>query len=119
MAQPGLVEFVPGQGLVFVQEAYGMSIHLVSTSNEAFSGLSVKLLNLAGREFHYTTPFTEVAPHEEKRFTVYVPPEALDGFSKVRLTFQDANGRWWERTNGEPVRELRGKDRPKSPEVAS
>jgi hypothetical protein len=93
----GVAERISRPGSVFVVETYGMTNHLVSTSNEASYGLSVMLINPAGRECRYQTTFNEIAPHEEVRFTVHVAPEALDGFTKVRLTFQDANGRW-ERT---------------------
>jgi hypothetical protein len=113
MVMPGLVTFVPGQGAVFVAEAHYAGIRLVSTSDEAFSGLRVKLITSERGEIAFPTSFTEIGPHEDKKFTIYFPPGQLSGYMKVHLTFQDANGRWWERTNGEPVRELRGRNRPR------
>lgn len=86
---------------------YWATVRLVSTSDETFSGLRTWLVMEDGREVYFTLGFNEMAPHEDKLQTCYFWPGEITGQMKVRLQFQDANGRWWERINGTPVRQLR------------
>jgi hypothetical protein len=80
------------------------TVRLVSTSDEAFSDVTAALLMEDGRVADFPLAFREIAPHEEKKFTNYFPPGAIAGPMRVRLRFRDANGRRWERGNGEPLR---------------
>lgn len=89
---------------IVIAEAYMATVRLVSTSDEAFSGTTAALLMEDGREADLALGFDEIAPHEEKKFTNYFPPGDIAGSMRVRLRFRDANGRRWERVNGEPLR---------------
>ncbi|MFJ6169536.1 hypothetical protein [Curtobacterium sp. NPDC092190] len=109
VAMPGLVEFDPNAGLRFVRAADSARVRLVSTSEEAFSNLVVHLVLADGRRIPFALGFDEMGPNEDRQFTVYYPEGTISGPMKVNLVFQDANGRWWERTNGEPVRSIRGR----------
>jgi len=82
------------------------TVRLVSTSDEAFSNVCVDLLLEDGTEVAFTMGFSEVAPHEQKTFANYYRPGVISGGMRVRVRFRDANGRDWERINGEPVREI-------------
>lgn len=92
---------------IVIAEAYMAKVRLVSTSEEAFSGLSASLLMEDGREVAFPLGFSEIAPREEKSFIYYYPPGNISGSMRVRLRFKDANGQAWERISGEPVRLLR------------
>ncbi|HCX86210.1 MAG TPA: hypothetical protein DHV14_13975 [Micrococcales bacterium] len=81
-------------------------MRIVSTSDEAFADLRAWLVKEDGTEVDFPLGFNEIGPHEDKRFTVYYAPGQIGGNMRVRIRFRDANGRRWERTNGEPVREL-------------
>lgn len=88
-------------------EAFYATIKLVSTSDESFSDLVIDLLQEDGKEIKFVIGFSEMAPQETKLFTNYYPPGVINGKLRVRLRFRDANGRCWERINGEPVRAVR------------
>lgn len=97
-----LVGIIDGKAAV-IAEANMATVRLVSTSNEAFSDVSAALLMEDGREEDFMLGFDEIAPHEGKIVTNYYRPGVIAGNMRVRLRFQDANGRRWERINGEPV----------------
>ncbi|WP_404286054.1 hypothetical protein [Glutamicibacter arilaitensis] len=88
-------------------EAYMAKVRLVSASDETFSDLRAALILEDGFEVKFSLSFSAVVPHEEKNSTNYFYPGEISGHMRVRLHFRDANGRYWERINGEPVRELR------------
>lgn len=89
------------------EESYFARVRLVSTSDETFSDIRVWLLPPDGTTVPFPLGFSEMAPHSDESYTHYYPPGVIFGSMKVRVQFRDANGRWWERVNGEPVRELR------------
>ena len=103
----GLLGLGPDRRAVVTAEAYMAKVRLVSTSDETFSDIRAALILEDGLEVKFALSFSEVAPHEEKNFTNYFYPGEISGHMRVRLQFRDANGRYWERINGEPVRELR------------
>lgn len=92
---------------IVAKEVFWATVRIVSTSDETFSGLRTWLVMEDGRDVYFELGFDEMAPHEEKSQTCYFWPGEIAGQMKVRLQFQDANGRWWERVNGSPVRKLR------------
>lgn len=94
--------------LLLSEEACWSRVRLVSTSDETFSDIRVWLLLRDGTEVPFRMGFSEMAPHSDESYTHYYRPGVIFGTMKVRVQFRDANGRWWERVNGEPVRELRG-----------
>lgn len=87
------------------EEAYWARIYLVSTSEEAFSDVSVALLLDDGTVVNFPLGQTEMAPRAEWERYAYFHPGRIKGSMRVRVRFRDAAGRSWERTNGEPVRE--------------
>ncbi|HET9082019.1 MAG TPA: hypothetical protein VFO01_16100 [Trebonia sp.] len=93
--------------LIVTKEVVWATVRLVSTSDETFSGLRTWLVMSDGHDVYVELGFNEMAPHEDKSHTCYFWPGEIAGQMKVRLQFQDANGRWWERVNGTPVRQLR------------
>lgn len=93
---------------IVIAEAYMASVRIVSTSDEAFSEVSAALLMEGGRDVDFPLGFDEIGPHESKRFTYYYPPGVIAGSMRVRLRFMDANGRRWERINGQPLRQRSG-----------
>lgn len=105
-AEGGLIGIGPDRKLVVLSEAYVATVRLVSTSDETFSDIRADLLLQDGREVEFALSFSEIAPYEEKKVTNYYRPGTISGGMKVRIRFQDANGRLWERVNGEPVREI-------------
>ena len=111
----GMFRLTPEHNLVVAAETVKAKVRLVSTSDETFSGLRAWLLVSDGREVYFPLGFDEMAPHEEKVWTVYYRPDEIVGGMAVQLQFQDANGRWWERVNGRPVRELRSGPKPHPP----
>ena len=108
----GMFALTPDRKLVVAKDVWKARVRLVSTSDETFSGVRVWLVLGDGREVHFPLGFDEVAPHEEKVRAVYYWPGQIEGGMNVQLQFQDANGRWWERVNGHPVRELRNGPKP-------
>lgn len=110
-SEGGLIGVGPDRKLIIISEAYAATVRLVSTSDETFSDVSADLLLQDGREVKFALSFSEIAPHEEKKVTNHYRPGTIAGGMKVRIRFQDANGRLWERVNGEPVRELRQRRR--------
>ena len=104
---PGhLFKFVPGVGQVLVEDAFTVRIRLVSTSDEAFTDIRVRLVHVDGREIPFHWPFQEMAPGDEKAWLCYFPPDEVWIEMQIRVQFRDANGRWWERENGKPVRAI-------------
>lgn len=103
----GMFALGPDHKMIVAKEVFWARVRLVSTSDETFSGLRTWLVMSDGREAHFELSFNEMAPHEDKSQTCYFWPGEISGQMKVRLQFQDANGRWWERVNGTPVRQLR------------
>lgn len=101
-----LIGLLPGGRLGVISEAYMATVHIVSTSDETFAELSVALVLEDGSVVDFPLSSGEVAPHEARKFTYYFPPGIIYGNMRVRLRFVDANGRRWERTNGQPVRAL-------------
>ncbi|NQW87520.1 MULTISPECIES: hypothetical protein [unclassified Frigoribacterium] len=83
-----------------------MTIRLVSTSDEVFSELEAWLLLDDDTTVRFGLNGSEVGPGEKVEMTNYFYPEQVRGHMRVKIRFQDANGRWWERTNGKPVKEL-------------
>lgn len=102
----GVIDISTGIPII-ASEAFYATIKLVSTSDEAFSDLVVDLIMEDGKETKFVIGFSEMAPHETKVYTNYYPPGVISGKLLVRLRFRDANGRYWERINGEPVRAIR------------
>jgi len=102
----GMFSLISEGYLVVSREVCWATVRLVSTSEETFSGIRVWLIMPDGREVDFRLGFSEMAPHEEKIQTCYFWPGEISGNMKVKLQFQDADGRWWERVNGEPVRRL-------------
>lgn len=96
-----------GSKPIVAKEVFQATVRIVSTSDETFSGLRTWLVMEDGRAVYFGLGFNEMAPHEDKSFTCYFWPGEISGPMKIRLQFQDANGRWWERVNGTPVRQLR------------
>lgn len=93
--------------VLLAEESYLARVRLVSTSDETFSNLRVWLLPPDGTAVPFRLGLSEMAPHSDVSYTHYYPPGVIFGSMKVRVQFRDANGRWWERINGEPVRQLR------------
>jgi len=108
----GMFALTPDNKLLVAKETYRARVRLVSTSDETFAGLRAWLLLGDGRQVHFPLGFDELGPHEEKIQNVYYWPGEIGGGMNVQLQFQDANGRWWERVNGHPVRELRNSPKP-------
>lgn len=93
--------------LVLLAEALQASVRVVSTSDEVFTGVRAWLVQDDGTEVVFSLGFDELAPGEERTWTDYYRLGDISGGMRVRLQYRDANGRWWERINGEPVRPLR------------
>lgn len=84
-----------------------VNVRLVSTSDETFTGIRVWLDLEDGTTVRFPLGFSEMAPHEDKDVYAYFEPGRVRGNMEVRIQFQDANGRWWERSNATPLRALR------------
>lgn len=97
---------VKGADTITTKDCLRVTTHIVSTSNEAVSGLSAVLLLPGGEEVHLPLGITELAPGTTHNVTTLFPVGEVWGHLDVRLTFQDANGHWWSRTNGRPVKEI-------------
>lgn len=110
-SEAGLVGVGSDRKLRITSEAYAATVRLVSTSDETFASVRADLLLQDGGTVEFHLSFNEIAPHEEKKVTNHYRPGVISGAMKVRIRFQDANGRCWERVNGEPVREVRQRRR--------
>ncbi len=87
--------------------AYKVQVRIVSTSDEAFSDLRVWLVLRDGAEIHVPFAFSDVAPHEDLVHTHYFALGDIKDPEHVRIQFLDASGRWWQRTSGRPLEELK------------
>jgi hypothetical protein len=78
-------------------------VHIVSTSDEVFTGIAVYLIQANGKEIEFPLSYDEIGPQEEKESWVYYPPNTISGGMRIKLRYCDASGLWWERINGERV----------------
>lgn len=86
--------------------------YLASTSDELFAPVHVWLVPQVGGE-PFALPDLTVNPHMgtvSKRY--YIPSGQVQGPLTLRLQFRDAAGDWWQRETAEPVKSIKGPDRP-------
>lgn len=93
--------------VVLLGEFPKATIHLVSTSSEPFTNVYVRLDIAEGEAVSFPLGFDAVAPHETKIATAYFEPGVIAGTMPVRLQFEDAHGRRWEKSSNKPLRQLR------------
>jgi hypothetical protein len=106
VAPMGSIGLDENRRLVLIAEHPKATIHLVSTSSEPFTDVSVWLDMPDREEVSFPLGFDAIAPHEEKIATAYFEPGIIAGSMPVRVQFRDANGRRWEKSSNKPLRQL-------------
>jgi hypothetical protein len=93
------------QGRSLEQFAWRTQVRLVSTSDEAFYGVSLAVIRHDGEVISIPIDTSELGPHESCSWMVYLHKPAEDPMH-VRVRFTDASGARWERTNREPLKAI-------------
>lgn len=106
-APPGFLALNAQKQLVTTAALPHVTVHLVSTSDETFTGIRAWLDLDDGSSVRFPLGFEAMAPHADETAVVYFEDNVVRGNMRVRIQFQDANGRWWERSNATPLRRLR------------
>lgn len=98
-----------GVDIITTEKSTVVHFHLISTSDEPFTVTAIDIIRKDGTALSFPNYWPDVAPRAEFKLAVYYPPEVLGATESYRVRFRDANGRQWERVNGEPVRKYKPK----------